>query len=230
MTAKTTLRLDALAALDERVTMAQQRVQSLAQTVGEHAQTVAQIKEQRIHAYSADDEDSARRLKARTTKAEAQAVELGERHMGAEVAARRAQAERDAYVCEHHAALVAERAPSARAIAQRIEDAIGELGEAVAAWTAEGQVQAALLRTTGANTAGIPDLSIRQLARELQRAARDGVVAPLPDSAQVKDADPEPEPEPAGDLRDGARAVLRARREAKPDPDDDARPMIEQIG
>jgi len=173
--------LDELAGHDTRMAAARQRARALSQSAAEHADAIGRLKEERVAAYSQDDERKANALKKRTTEAADKAVELEERRQGADIAARRTQVERDAFIAANHAALVGERAPAARAAVKAIEDATAALAEGVKAWRAEATSQLDLLRpVAGRDGREIPDLQIDQLARDLQRAVQAGVPAPLP--------------------------------------------------
>jgi len=184
MTPAVTPLLDELAAHDERVRAAGQRARELVQTLAEHGQALERLKGERIAAYAAGDEKAAGVLRKQAGDAEALGVELQERRQGADIATRSAQDERDVFIAANHAALVAERAPIAHAAAKAIEDAIAALGEGVQAWQAEATAQVALLRpVAGRDGREIPDLHLAQLARDLRRAAADGVPSPLPRAA-----------------------------------------------
>jgi len=181
MSAAKTPLLDQLAELDERVSASRLRARALAEAIAEHARSIEQLKGERIGAYSEDDERKAAALKKRTAEAADKAVELEERRQGADIAARRLQVGRDAFVAEHHAELVAERAPVALAAVKAIEDATAALAEGVAAWRAEAGIQVDLLRpVAGRDGRDVPDLHIHQPVRDLLRAVRGGVPAPLP--------------------------------------------------
>lgn len=73
-------------------------------------------------------------------------TDLDERRQGADLAVRRAQAERDGYVAEAYRQLVAERTPGAQQAVQAIRTALAALDAGVSAWIAEAQTQAALTR------------------------------------------------------------------------------------
>ena len=199
MTPKTPLTplLDELAGLDARMAAARQRARSLSQSAAEHADAIGRLKEERVTAYSQDDERKANALKKRTTEAADKAVELEERREGADIAARSAQADRDKYVAQNHGALVDERSPIARAAVQSIEDAIAALAEGVRRWTAEQQIQINLLRPVpGRDGREVPELQCRELARDLRRATSDGVPLPVPSPAPVARVAPEHDPDP----------------------------------
>ena len=173
--------LDELAVLDEQVSAAHHRARELAQTIAQHAQSIEQLRAARIAAYADGVESAAAAAKTKAATAEAHAVELEERRLGADVAARRAQRERDAFVAANHARLVSERAPIAHAAVKLIEDAIGALAAGVEAWQSEAALQVHLLRSVaGRDGREVPDLPVQQLVRDLRRAAADGVPAPLP--------------------------------------------------
>ena len=101
---------------------------------------------------------------------------------GAELAARRAQQARDAYIAQNHGELVAERTPQVKQAVRAIEEAIAALGRAMADWQQEAAVQRELLRPVeGRNGREIPELTIQQAARELIRdLERKGIPTPLP--------------------------------------------------
>jgi hypothetical protein len=141
-----------------------------------------QLKHDRITAYANADEDSAKRLVKQTTAAEAKAKELAERVAGAELAARRAQQARDAYIAQHHDQLVFERAPRAYRAVTAIEQTITAFAKAIDDWHQEAAAQRELLRPVeGRNGQEIPDLTIHQAARDLFRQLeRKGIPAPLP--------------------------------------------------
>ena len=178
MSAAKTPLLDRLAELDERVSASRQRARSLAEAIAEHARSIEQLKGERIDAYSEDDERKAAALKKRAAEAADKAVELEERRQGADIAARRTQVERDAFIAANHAAIVGERAPVAHAAVKAIEDATAALAEGMEAWRTEAGVQVALLRAVAGRD--VPDLHIHQPVRDLLRAVQGGVPAPLP--------------------------------------------------
>jgi len=174
--------LDELAGFDARMAAARQRARALTDAIAEHARSIEELKRERIDAYSDDDERKAAALKKRTVDAAAKAVELDERRQGADIAATKAQRERDAFVAENHAALVSERIPVATAAVKQIEDAIAALGEGVRLWTAEQQAQVDLLRPIpGRDGREVPELQCRELVRDLRRATADGVPMPVPE-------------------------------------------------
>ena len=203
MTAKTPL-LDELAGLDARMAAARQRARSLSQSAAEHAAAIGRLKEERVAAYSQDDERKANALKKRTTEAADKAVELEERRQGADIAARRTQVERDAFIAANHAALVRERAPAARAAVTAIEDATAALAEGVKAWRAEAASQLDLLRpVAGRDGREIPDLQIDQIVRDLGRAVQAGVPAPLPPQPTISQPAPPASRTKAGQAVEG---------------------------
>ena len=186
MTAPKTPLLDELAGHDARMAAARQRARSLAQAAAEHADAIGRLKEERVAAYSQDDERKANALKRRTTEAADKAGELEERREGADIAAQRAQRDRDLFVSANHGGIVAERAPSAREAVKMIEDAIAALTEGVRAWRAEAAIQVDLLRpVAGRDGREIPDLPIYQLVRDLGRAVQAGVPAPMPPQPSI---------------------------------------------
>ena len=173
--------LEQLAAHDERVRDAQTRAQRLARQGAEHEAGVQRLKAERIAAYSAGDEGAAKKLKMQATRAAARSTELDERRQGAELAARRAQDERERFIRDSFSGLIDERRPAAIEAVRRVEAAIGDLSDAVGAWHAEARQVEALLREAGFGTRGMPDgLPVQRLVRELERVAVNGLPAPLP--------------------------------------------------
>ena len=197
--------LEQLAAHDERVKVATQRVQQLGRQGAEHAAGLERLKAERVAAYAADDEDAARKLKTQATRAATRSTELDERRQGAELAARRVQDEREVFIRENFSGLIDERRPAAVEAVRRIESAIADLGDAVDAWHAEARRVEALLREVGYGTRGMPDsLPVKRLVRELERVAADGLAAPLPGAQHAptapKPADLEEEADDDGQL------------------------------
>lgn len=172
--------LEQLAAHDERVTAAQVRAQQLARQGAEHDAGLGRLKSERIGAYAAGDEDAAKKLTTRATRAATRSTELAERREGAELAARRAQGARDAFITQNLAGLIAEHRPAAVEAVRRIEAALADLAGGIAAWHAVARQSEAFLRVAGHGTHGMPDLPIQQLARELERVAGDALPLPLP--------------------------------------------------
>ena len=173
--------LEQLAVHDECVKDAQTRAQQLARQGAEHEAGVQRLKAERIAAYSAGDEDAAKKLKMQATRAAARSTELDERRQGAELAARRAQDEREVFIRANFPRLIDERRPAAIEAVRRVESAIADLSDAVGGWHAEARQAEALLREAGYGTRGMPDgLPVQRIVRELERVAADGLPAPLP--------------------------------------------------
>jgi len=181
MTPAKTPMLVELAGLEEQVTTARTRARALTEAIAEHAAELEQLKAARVEAFAEDDERRAAALQKKAGDAEAKAVELAERRAGADLAATRAARARDAFIVAHHGELVAERSPAALAAVKAIEDATAALAEGVRTWRAEAAIQVDLLRpVAGRDGRDVPDLHIHQPVRDLLRAVRGGVPAPLP--------------------------------------------------
>lgn len=172
--------LEQLAGHDEQVRAAQTRAQQLAREGAEHDAELGRLKAERIAAYSADDEAAAKKLRTRAATAATHSTELEERRQGAELAARRVQGERDAFITQNLTGLIAERRPAALEAVRRIEAAIADLSDGIAAWHAVARGSEAFLRVAGYGTRGMPELPVQQLARELERVAANGLPVPLP--------------------------------------------------
>lgn len=214
MTAKPdTPHLDALAELAERSVDARAQVRALTQAEAEHAQAMQQLKAERIAAYSEADEQKATALKRKAARAAAKASELEERRAGAELAAKRAQQAHDAYRAEHVRELLAEITPEAQAAARRLRDAAVECA---AAWTALGGVDGKvnnLTRGVIPNAATPTNGAWQQLDMEIRRTLEQGAPQPpLPVAFQALTIAPEHDPDP--EIREAARAQIRAGRVA----------------
>lgn len=203
--------IDRLAELQDRVVQAHVQTREI-QTAAERAkQDAERLREELVELYASGDKRQEKRLIAARTQAEGVAGEpWAERVAGAERAATRVTAERDAYVATHHPALVRERTPRAQAAVQQIHDATRLLEEGRLAWHAEEQEQLALLQFAGGRSGReIPSLHLDQAIRDLRRAVDQGVPAPLPRGVQAATIAIAAHDDPDPAVREAARARLR---------------------
>jgi hypothetical protein len=117
---------------------------------------VAALKQQRVAAYSGDDERLASSLKHRSTEANEKTVELEERRAGAELASQRTQVELDRYRAEHIHGVLGELAPDMRATAEAVQARLEGLQADVAALNAAHQRVLTLVRGTSVHPQSIP--------------------------------------------------------------------------
>lgn len=147
------------------------------------AAEIAQLTDAIADAYADNDEArAAKASKQRASLEQGTLREAEERLEGAGLAVQRADVERSAFAVESIDALIAEREPDARAVAQAVEDAVERLGQAQAAWNAVEADVAALLRLAGKNTGELPPFpeALATLVRDARRAAGVDVPTPLP--------------------------------------------------
>lgn len=176
--------LEQLAEHNQRVADAAKRVQALRRDKDQAQANDAQLAEQRIEAFAADDERAAKAVQSKRTKLAGQIEDLDARLTGAERAAARAQAERDAYIAQNVRALTSERVPAATAAAEALEQWAARGCELLAAWHAVEQETLALLRVVpGVDGRSVPQITeVDQAVRDLARAAGT-VPPPLPSDA-----------------------------------------------
>jgi hypothetical protein len=127
--------LDRLESLDDAAVAAAGRVREVEDEQRKAAADLARISEELTEAFAAGDRKAAERLGRAKATAHANAAQpWAEMVAGAKRAADRARADRDGYIIERHADLVAERAPGAVAAAEGVRNAIVALREAVRGW------------------------------------------------------------------------------------------------
>jgi ribosomal protein L24 len=173
--------LDKLNQLAEARAQAALRVREIEQQQQTAIAGEAALREQKVEAHAQLDDGLATEIKAQIDTAKVDLVDIADRVAGAQRALRRAQVEHDAYGQTNYRALVDERAPGARAIADDIHATIARLIELDRAWYRESSEQSNLRQLLGNPQAAlIPDLHVHQMIRDLGRATADGVEAPLP--------------------------------------------------
>ena len=209
--AKTPL-LDELQARDEGVGAARTRIREV-QAQATAARADAQgIREELVETFAAGDEAAAAKLTKAKLKADAKAGEpWAEREAGVTRAADRVRAERDAWVVEHIAGLLAEVAPDAREAAAAIVAKVAELDDARRQWHAvEQRVTTLLGPVPDADGRSIPRFDhIDAVIRDVRRAVVD-VPLPLPAARQHVTIAPGHEPD-ADRVHDPATRELHER-------------------
>lgn len=174
--------LDQLAERDAAVRAAAERVREIKAEAATAGAAAAEAREALVEAFASGDQAAEKALTKAKTTAEARAAEpWTERQTGAERAAARAKGDRDLWVGENIAALLAELAPSAHAAAEAITNGAQALGLARKEWHATGQRVGALLAAVpGSDPRSIPGIEhIDTAIRDVLRATAD-VPAPLP--------------------------------------------------
>lgn len=203
---------DELEALDQQVQAARGRVREVQDKAAFAHTEAARVTEALIEACAEQDKSAEARLsKAKVTADSRSGEPWSERLAGAERAANREQATRDAWVATNIAALLAEVEPQATAAAAAISHLVDQLEQARLHWHAVGGRVEALVRAAGW------DVRVVASGAAIDQAIRDARIAladpprPLPANvpatvsiAAVDDPDPE--------LREEARARIRAGR------------------
>ena len=200
---------DELGKHEQRIAEAQRRVQARGRDLAELGGKVSELKQQRVNAYADEDERKAGQLSKKIADAQAKQQELDERRAGAELAARRAAAEHQAFVQARYRDLVAEIEPQAREAAQAIDGLADQLLAALKEWDAVKGRVAGLAHLAG-QTERAPALGWDELARDLRRRPRP-TPSPLPQwfaaVTVVKHDDPDPT------VREPARAAIGEKSE-----------------
>jgi len=171
---------DRLDQMGAAITAAKQRARE-AELAHRRAEADAlRLRDAVIEAHADGDDARARKASAARDKAEQGTLrDAAERLEGATRAVTKAEAELGLFAREHADALVAERAPDARAAADAVEAAVEQLGRAHAAWQGVASEVAGLLRLAGRDTSlpAFPE-QLATLVRDARRA--DGVTVPPP--------------------------------------------------
>lgn len=142
---------------------------------------VERLREARVKALTAEDEETAARLQTERDEAERTAVDLADRSEAALRAVQGAESEQGAYAAQHLSGLLAERRTTATAAAEDIEHAIGELTQAATRWHNEQAAVVELLRIAGQSTHGLPTLpaAITDLIRASRRTSGEAIPPPM---------------------------------------------------
>ena len=198
---------DELAQHEQRVGEAQQRARALGRDLAELAGKVTELKQQRVQAYADEDERKATQLSKRIVDAQAKQEEIDERRQGAELASRRADAERTEWIRDHYRDLVAEIEPEAREAARTIDELSEQLLAALKAWQDVSGKVAALAHTAG-HAGRAPTLEWDEIARSLRRRPKP---TPLPLPGPRMAATVVPEHDPDEQVREKARSEIKAK-------------------
>jgi len=188
-----------LAALGQAIVAAKARVRDCDLAHRKVAADVARLTDAVLEAHA--DGDDGRAAKASTARAKLEQTTLrdaAERLEGAKLAVTRAEADRGLFARENIDRLLAEWAPESRSVAQAVEDAVEQLGQAHAHWNAVEAELLGLLRLagrSGGDTTRFPS-ELATLIRDAQRAGGAGVPAPGPSR--------HPQPQPADARRSAA--------------------------
>ncbi len=212
MAAKTdTTVLAALAAHDERLATVTQRARSIATDIQTATGDIQKLTADRVGAFAADDEDAARRAEATRAKVEATLTDLQERHAGAELGARRAEADRDKFTVDNIHGLIRELTPPALAIRDQLKAKIAEVEQLAQAWhQAEARLVTLLRPVPNIDGRDVPTIdAVDGYVRDLAAAAH-SLPAPLPrgiaNTASIPAHD-----DPDDDVREAARARMIAK-------------------
>jgi chromosome segregation ATPase len=198
---------DELGQYEQRVGEAQRRVQALGRDLAELAAKVDALKEERVLAYSVEDERRASQLSKKIADLQVKQEEVGERRRGAEVAAQRVTGEHQAFVAERYPDLIAEIAPQAREAAKRIDQLSDQLLTGLkAAEDIRGRVSD-LARIAGRTGQHAPSLGWDQLARLLRDRPRPTPI-PMPEG-WFAPATVVPHDHPDEAIRQNAREKVR---------------------
>lgn len=183
MSTPTTPNLDALAEHDGRVGEARAKERALRLDLAQLKVDAERLQRETIAAHSIDDEEAAKRVKAKRARLAARLEDLSERGEGARLAVQRADGERAEFIRTNLPALNAERRPA-------VEHRVAELRQWAAAGAAladrlvvDAQESARLLAAAGMGTHGVPDVTVRTAIEQVV-AAVEAQRAPLPGAQQ----------------------------------------------
>ncbi len=188
-----------LTALGQAIVAAKARVRDCDLAHRKVAADVARLTDAVLeaHAVGADDR-AAVASKQRAALESTTLRDAAERLEGAKLAVTRAEADRGLFARENVDRLLAEWAPESSAVAQAVEDAVEQLGQAHSRWNAVEAELLALLRLAGRNTGNttrFPE-ALATLIRDAKREGGAGVPAPGPSR--------HPQPQPVDARRSAA--------------------------
>jgi len=187
-----------LAALGQAIVAAKARVRDCDLAHRKVAADVARLTDAVLEAHADGDDGRAAKATARAKLEQTTLRDAAERLEGAKLAVTRAEADRGLFARENIDRLLAEWAPESRSVAQAVEDAVEQLGQAHAHWNAVEAELLGLLRLagrSGGDTTRFPS-ELATLIRDAQRAGGAGVPAPGPSR--------HPQPQPADARRSAA--------------------------
>lgn len=187
MSAQETPLLDELTARDEQTAAARARVREVEDQAQHARDEAARLKEELTEAFATDDQAQADKLTRAKVKADARAAEpWAERRAGAQRAAERVRAERDAWVVENISGLIGELAPEAHAATDAIMAGAQALEAARREWhTVEGRVLGLLRIVSPDAVQQMPQIpTVDSAIKDALRATVE-IPAPLP-RAQAK--------------------------------------------
>jgi len=188
-----------LAALGEAIVAAKARVRDCDLAHRKVAADVARLTDAVLEAHAVgDDGRAAKASKQRAALESTTLRDAAERLEGAKLAVTRAEADRGLFARENIDRLLAEWAPESSAVAQAVEDAVEQLGQARDRWVAVEAEVLGLLRLAGRDTGATSRFPERlaTLIRDAKREGGAGVPAPGPSR--------HPQPQPADARRSAA--------------------------